>query len=123
MNEKGGIGLGGLIIIAILIWFFFIRVDYKDVWWKGTATQRVIYCGSAIDPHCSEGETYYVPVTHIERSGSSHVFEINFNNGGHIETEGSCDKAANGMYDFDRFCRTTGYDEYGNSSMYIIAPL
>lgn len=123
MQEKSGGGIIALILIGLAVWFFFFRVDYKDVWWSGTATQRIIYCGDAIDPQCSTGSTYYLPVTHIERSGDYHAFEIDFNNGGSLETEGYCDKAAKGMYDFDRFCRTTGYDEYGNSSMYIIAPL
>lgn len=122
MESKGGLGLGSIIVIGFLVWFFFIRVDYKDVWWSGTETQRVIYCGNTIDPHCSTGDVYYVPVTHLSKDGDVHTFEIAFKNGGYIETEGTCDQAAKGMYDYDRFCRTTGTDLYGNSYMYVIAP-
>lgn len=121
-NNNTGLGIGALIIIGFLVWFFFFKVDYKDVWWSGTEVQRVIYCGNSIEPHCSTGETYYIPVTHIGKTGEIHSFELNFTNGGHIETTGSCDQAAKDMYDFDRFCRTTGTDEYGNSYMYIVAP-
>ena len=122
-------GIGGLVLLAIIIfaiWFLFIRVDYKDVWFKESTTARVIYCGSYSSPQCSTGETYYLPVKIVERAKAAYTgdplftFEIHFKNGGYVEVEGTCDKAPEGMYPFDRFCRTETTD--GSDKMYIIAP-
>lgn len=126
MDSKGGIGLGLLIIIALLIWWFFIRVDYTDVWFRGSDTVRVIYCGDADSPSCSTGKNYILSVEHLEKAKAAnggnpiHLFEISFPNGGHLEVEGTCDKAPEGMYSFDRFCRTITTN--GSNKMYIIAP-
>lgn len=133
-NKKGETSsiVSGIIILALIIfaiWFFFIRVDYKDIWFSGTTTARVIDCGDYSDPHCSTGNTYFLPVEVIEKAKAAYsgdplfIFEIHFPNGGYVEVEGTCDKAPEGMYSFDRFCRTeTTNNQYGNSKMYIIAP-
>lgn len=128
-TNNGSSGFGGLILIGIVIfaiWFFFIRVDYKDIWFSGSTTARIIYCGDSSSPQCSTGNTYFLPVDVVEKSKSAYsgdplfTFEIHFNNGGYVEVEGTCDKAPEGMYSFDRFCRTETTD--GTSKMYIIAP-
>ena len=113
-DAREGIGLGGLIIIGIIVWFFFIRVDYKDVWWKGTENQRVVYCGKIGEADCHNGTAYYLPVTHIERSGDHHTMNIEFDNGGSIEVEGTCMKDESDLYvGVERYCFvTTTNEEY-----------
>ena len=126
MQEKSGIGLGGLIIIGFLVWFFFFRVDYKDYWYDGYGQAWVQYCGSYESNDCSSHPAEYLTVTHDNKDKAAykedkwvHDFTIYFKNGGWIGAEGTCDKAASG-YSYDRVCKVTSYDEYGNWYSYII---
>lgn len=116
-NKSSGIGLGGLIIIGLLVWFFFFRVDYKDVWWKDTEYQRVVYCGTSLHSDCRNGTSYTLPVTHIERSGDIHTVNIKFPNGGYVEAEGECWKDESDLYPgVERYCYVTSV-KTGSSGM------
>lgn len=125
MNEKSGGGIITLILIGLAIWFFFIRVDYKDVWWKDTEYQTVRYCGTISDANCGAANVYYVPVTYEGRSGDTHMFQINFLNGGYIEVEGSCMKDESNLYGVERYCYTTAsdFDDSGKLGVYLITKL
>lgn len=107
-KSGGGYGVVAFIVIALILWWVFIRVDYKDVWWSGTEYQKVIYCGAVGQSDCRNGSSYYLPVTHIEKAGDSHTFKIKFDNGGYIETYGSCMKDESDLYaSVERYCFTT----------------
>jgi hypothetical protein len=125
MESKGGIGLGGLIIIGLLIWWFFIRVDYRDVWWNGTEYQTVRNCGNLAVADCQNANVFYTPVKHVARNGDIHTFVINFDNGGYVTTEGTCMKDESHLYNVERYCLTTTVnpDDYGNHYKFLITKL
>lgn len=126
MNEKGGIGLGGLIVIIFLVWFFFFRVDYKDYWYDGYGNAFVTYCGQNYSYDCESHPTEYLPVYHIEKAKAAsdvdkwiHTWKISFNNGGYVEAEGTCHEASSAVT-FKRVCYAFAYDDYGNQAKYEI---
>lgn len=121
--KSSGAGIILLIIIGIIIWFVFLRTDYKDVWWKGTEYQTVVYCGPVGASDCRNGNRYVLPVTHITRSGDTHTFSIKFDNGGYVHTYGNCMKDASNLYpSFERYCFTTATDsDSGRIYTYLIA--
>lgn len=123
--EKGGFGLGSLILIGLAIWFFFFRVDYKDVWWKGTEYQTVRNCGNLAVADCQNANVFYTPVKHVARNGDIHTFVINFDNGGYVTTEGTCMKDESHLYNVERYCLTTTVnpDDYGNYYKFLITKL
>lgn len=122
-TKKGGIGLFGFIVICFLVWFFFLRTDYGDVWWSGTEYQHIIYCGPVGEADCHKGSSYNLPVTHIERSGDTHWFSIKFDNGGAIRAYGNCMKDESDLYPgIERYCFTTATDnDSGRIYVYLIA--
>ena len=127
MNNSGGTGGGllALILLGVAIWFFFFRVDYKDVWWKGTEYQTVRYCGTLSDANCRAANVYYLPVTHEERSGDTHTFKIKFDNGGSVEVDGSCMKDESNLYGVERYCYTRAVepDNNGGIGVFLITKL
>lgn len=108
MDKSGG---GDLLLVlffvGLVIWFLFFKIDYKDVWWKGTANQLVRACGSVGEADCENGGLYFLPVKHKKREGSTHTFEIIFNDGKSVETQGYCLRDESGQYGSDRYCYTT----------------
>jgi hypothetical protein len=122
MQEKSGGGIITLILIGLAIWFFFFRVDYKDVWWKDTEYQTVRYCGMVGEADCQAAKVNYLPITHEERSGDIHSFQINFDNGGYVEVEGSCMKDSSNLYGVERYCYTTTVspNESGRYQVFLI---
>ena len=125
MQERAGGGLITLFLIGLAIWFFFFRIDYSDFWYDGTGNAFVTYCGSIYDQDCSAHPTEYLRVVHHSReksafnTGDFHTFEIVFKNGGYVEAEGRCSKAAEGLT-FDRVCYVDAEDDYGNTNRYEI---
>lgn len=122
MENKGGIGLGGLIIIGLLIWWFFFRVDYKDVWWQGTEYQTVRNCGNTLSADCLSANSFRASVNHVVRNGDLHTFVIEFNNGGYVTAEGPCMKDESNLYGVERYCiaTTVDSDDYGNYYKFLI---
>lgn len=118
-----------IIIIAILClggWYLFLRpaehyngfTDLRDYWHPVNSkyAAEVYYCGYDF-AGCNLNEPYYLDVSYTNRNKAAdkstkwiHTFEINFKNGGHLEVEGTCDKAAEGHYHFTRFCRVKSED-------------
>lgn len=122
-SSSTGIGVFGFIIICVLVWFFFLRVDYKDVWWNGTQYQKVTYCGPVGNSNCHSGNSYILPVNHVTRSGDTHTFIIQFDNGGYVETYGNCMKDESNLYPgTERYCYTTSTDtNSGQLGTYLIS--
>lgn len=142
--KKGESTIGAIVGLAIIIaiaviWFnnthpsahFNGLEDYRDTWFDKSATARVLYCGTEPSVYCdiANGNWFYAVVDWDGKDDAAssetrwiHYFTIHFHNGGWVETEATCDKAAVGWYDFERFCRAYAYDEYGNASVYLLAP-
>ena len=128
-----------LIIIAGVIWFnnthpsthYNGLEDYRDTWFTGTERVRALYCGKYPNTYCDPSGNWFVTTAtwqSKEKAASEdtewiHYFTLYFPNGGWVETEATCDKAAEGYYSYKRFCRATAYDDYGNEVLYIIAPI
>lgn len=125
MEKKGGIGIGGLIVFGLIIWWLFFRVDYKDVWWNGTEYQTVRNCGNIISADCKNANVFFTPVNHVVRNGDIHTFVINFDNGGHVTADGNCMKDESNLYGVERYClvTTTEPDDYGNYYKFLITKL
>lgn len=138
-ESSWGVIICCIILIALgVIWFnnthpsehFNGLEDYRDTWFSGTTTARVLYCGKSPNIYCDpDGNWFTTSVTWNgkENAASSdtkwiHYFTINFPDGGWVETEATCDKAATGWYFYKRFCRAYAYDDYGDSILYLIAP-
>ena len=127
-----------LIVSGIIWWFnsthpsahFNGLEDYRDTWFTDTRTAMVLYCGKSPNIYCSpSGNWFTASVTWNgkERAASEdtewiHYFTIRFPNGGWVETEATCDKAAEGWYSYKRFCTAYYYDTWGNTSEYLIVP-
>lgn len=127
MYKKGNSSsaISGIILLALIIfaiWFFFLRTDYKDVWWKDTEYQRVVYCGPLGESDCQNGNSYSLPVTHLERNGDTHWFVIKFDNGGSVKAYGNCMKDDSNLYPgVERYCFTTATNsESGRIYTYLI---
>lgn len=92
-------GLIGLVIIIVIgVWVYnnlFKGDDYSKPWWEGSAVQQVC-------PTFDDGEQcYYLTVV----SDGEQVTGVNFKNGGYLYGSSECHKAAEDLYDYDRFCR------------------
>ena len=136
-NWSSIIGLLIIIIVAI-IWFnnahpsehFNGLEDYRDTWFTDTRIVHVLYCGKSPNIYCSPtGNWFTTNATWNGKDNASskdtkwiHYFTIHFPNGGWVETEATCDKAAEGYYSYKRFCKAYSYDGYGNSILYLITP-
>lgn len=126
-NNNGGTGgsLLALILLGVAIWFFFFRVDYNDYWYDGDGSAYVTYCGNIFNQDCSAHPTEYLRVYHNEKAkaayggGYIHNFTIYFNNGGYIEAEGRCAKAADSL-SFDRVCYVDSVSDSRESYRYEI---
>lgn len=126
------------IIVVLVIWFknthpdahYNGLQDYRDTWFTGSKTVRALYCGKSPNFYCNpNGNWFYSTATWNgkDKAASSdtkwvHYFTLRFPNGGWIETEATCDKAASGWYFYDRFCEAYAYDEYGDEVLYLIVP-
>lgn len=126
------------IIIVGAIWFnnahpsthFNGLEDYRDTWFTDTRNVRALYCGKSPNIYCNtDGDWFVARATWDgkENAASSetkwiHYFTINFQNGGWLETEATCDKAAEGWYFYKRFCRAYARDTYGDEMLFLIVP-
>lgn len=82
---------------------------YDKPWWSGTEYQKV--CGTEE----YEDKCYTLAVY----SDGESIDTIYFDNGGYLNGESECFKAASGLYDFERFCRF--YDQ--ESRLWDVIPL
>lgn len=104
--------------------------DYRDTWFTDSRTARVMYCGRSPNIYCPvDGDWFLARVTWNgkEKAASNetkwvHDFTIQFSNGGWVETEATCDKAADGYYFYKRFCKAYAQDTFGTTSLYLIVP-
>ena len=140
---KGESSWGAVVILAIIIaicviWFnnthpsehFNGLEDYRDTWFTDTRIARVLYCGTGSNIYCSPSGNWFnarVRWNGKEKAASDekkwiHYFTIYFDNGGWVETEATCDKAAEGFYSYKRFCRAYYYNDYGEASLFVIVP-
>lgn len=103
----------GLAIFAIFGWWawqhFFNRDDYSKPWWDGTSTQQV--CPTRYDGQ----RCYNVSVV----SDGQQVTDIYVPSRGYLYGSSECYEAAEGLYQFDRFCRFWGQ----NGEVYDINPI
>lgn len=141
-NNKGS-NIGSIIIFIIVValgvlWFnnthpsahYNGLEDYRDTWFTGTSVVSMLYCGKSPSIYCDPSGNWFIGSATWngkERAADAdtewiHDFTLRFPNGGWVETEATCDKAATGYYSYKRFCKATAYDEYGNMMVFLVVP-
>ena len=141
-NNKGS-NIGSIIIFIVVValgvlWFnnthpsahYNGLEDYRDTWFTGTSVVSMLYCGKSPSIYCDPSGNWFIGSATWngkERAADAdtewiHDFTLRFPNGGWVETEATCDKAATGYYSYKRFCKATAYDEYGNMMVFLVVP-
>jgi len=113
VRRDSGIGLGGLIILALISWFIYghFHKDYSKPWFSGN--QAVRLCK---EPYYTNDSCYRVTAN----SDGSEINSILFPNNGYISVAfDSCDKAAS-IESVDRFCEV---EDPQNGDTYQVLPL
>lgn len=143
MQSNNGSNIGSIVVFIVLIalgvlWFnnthpsthYNGLEDYRDTWFTGTQNVRVLYCGKSPNIYCDPSGNWFITTATWngkDRASDAdtewiHDFTIRFPNGGWVNAEATCDKAAEGYYSYKRFCRAYAYDTYGDQSVYLITP-